>query len=382
MIFFLSLLIWSLATMGPGGFGDTLDNASDLPATGGPDSTAWLMVYGIMSTIGSIAAGILNQNDYSRLSRRPRDAILGQVFASFIYSIAGSVIGVLVVAATQRRLGGEAVWNPPMLFTMLLAQDDSAGTRVACFFAGLALSASQIGANVPGNALAGGIDLASVLPRWVNVRRGAYITALLSPIVNPWQLVNTPTTFLTVLSSYGVFLAPMTGMMVAHYHLVSKEKIDVDGLYRGDRSSIYWYEAGVNLRAPVAVCPSSSEPADLFTILISRVQWIIGVVPCLPGFIAAVNESVAIPDGLTELYYMNYLYGFISSMLVYYLLHIVFPSQPLDAFVKQHDSAAVIKSYYNDRWEVTLAQTVDIIQGGNKLDGQAAEENPKLAPSK
>ena len=253
MVFFVSLLIWALATMGPGGFGATLDGTSRLSATGGPSSVAWQMIYGIMSTIGSIAAGILNQNDYSRLARRPRDAILGQAIASFFYSVLGSVIGVLVVAATQRRLDGEAVWNPPLLFSKLLANDESAETRIACFFAGLALTTSQIGSNVPGNALAGGVDLAAIFPRWINVRRGAYITAVLSPVVNPWQLVNTPTTFLTVLSSYGVFLAPMTGVMVAHYHFISKQKVNVDALYHGDSSSVYWYTAGINLRAPVAV---------------------------------------------------------------------------------------------------------------------------------
>ncbi|KAL2826344.1 permease for cytosine/purines, uracil, thiamine, allantoin-domain-containing protein, partial [Aspergillus pseudoustus] len=252
LVFFLVILIWALATMGPEGFGDTLSNASAVPATGGPNSTAWLMLYGVMSTIGSIAAGILNQNDFSRLATKPGDAIWGQVFAFPFYSIVGSVIGILVTAATQNRLGGEAVWNPPTLFVAILEKDPTSGTRAAVFFAGLALSISQLGANLPGNALPGGLDLASVFPQFINIRRGAYIIALLSPIVNPWRLVNTATTFLTVLSGYGVFLAPMTGLMAAHYLIVCRQKVNVDDLYTGDRKSIYWYTAGVNWRAPIA----------------------------------------------------------------------------------------------------------------------------------
>lgn len=251
--FFVSLLIWALATMGSDGFGSTLDSATVIPKTGGPQSVAWLMVYGVMSTVGSIAAGILNQNDFSRLAKKPSHAIWSQSFAYPVYSIFASVLGILVVAATQKRLGGEPIWNPPTLFVTLLQKDPSAGTRAACFFAGLALCISQLGNNVPGNALAGGIDLSSVFPRYINIRRGAYITAILSPIVNPWRLVNTATTFLTVLSSYGVFLAPMTGMMAANYLIVSKRKLKVDDLYRGNNSSIYWYTAGINFRAPVAV---------------------------------------------------------------------------------------------------------------------------------
>ena len=253
MTFFITLLIWALATMGPEGFGDTLSDTSSIPATGGPNSVAWQMIYGIMATIGAIAAGILNQNDYSRLSRRPSDAIWGQAIASSLYGILGSIIGILVVAATQQRVGGEAIWNPPDLFAQLLTQDNSSGTRAACFFAGLALCISQLGSNIPGNALAGGIDLASVFPCWINIRRGAYLTAIVSPIVNPWQLVNTATVFLTVLSSYGVFLSPMTGIMVVHYNIVSKGKVNVDALYSGFPGSTYWYTYGVNFRAPIAV---------------------------------------------------------------------------------------------------------------------------------
>ncbi|KAI5456583.1 permease for cytosine/purines, uracil, thiamine, allantoin-domain-containing protein [Mariannaea sp. PMI_226] len=334
IVFFVVLLIWALATMGSdGGFGPTLDSKNMLPLTGGPVSVAWLMIYGIMSTVGSIAAGILNQNDYARLSKRPRHAIWGQAFAFPFYGILASVIGILVTAATQKRMGGEAIWNPPTLFVRLLEKDNnSPGTRAAVFFTGLALCISQMGSNLPGNGLAGGIDLACVFPRWLNIRRGAYVTAILSPIVNPWKLVNTATTFLTVLSGYGVFLAPMTGLMVSSYVIVTKQKLNVDDLYVGNKDSVYWYNSGINWRAPIA--------------------WVIGVAPCLPGFIAAINTSVKVPAGATELYYLNYLYGFLSSGLVYWLLHLVVPDQRLDGFVRESPSAKVLQEEYQERWDM------------------------------
>ncbi|EHK44883.1 hypothetical protein TRIATDRAFT_139428 [Trichoderma atroviride IMI 206040] len=341
MVFFIVLLIWALATMGHGGFGDTIDSATTIPKTGGPGSLAWLMIYGIMSTVGSIAAGILNQNDFARLSRKPMDAVWGQLIPYGVYSILTSVIGILVVGATQRRFDGEAVWNPPTIFVRLLEKDNSPGTRAALFFAGVALCISQIGSNVPGNALAGGIDLSSVFPRYINIRRGAYITVMLSPIVNPWQLVNTATTFLSVLSSYGVFLAPMTGMMFANYIFVNKRKVKVDDLYHGHSGSIYWYKYGINFRAPVA--------------------WAVGVAPTLPGFIAAVNLSVSLPAGMTELYFLNYLYGFVSSAVVYGLLHWIFPAREVDDFVKNAPSAREVQQHYTDRWEVDLSQAGHIL---------------------
>ncbi|KAL3437841.1 permease for cytosine/purines, uracil, thiamine, allantoin-domain-containing protein [Aspergillus tetrazonus] len=332
MLFFLVVLIWALVTMGRDSFGETLSSTSSIPATGGPNSTAWLMLYGMMSTIGSIAAGILNQNDYSRLATRPRDAIWGQALAFPFYSIIGSLIGILVTAATQNRLGGEAIWNPPTLFASLLQKDPTPGTRAAVFFAGLALSVSQLGTNLPGNALPGGLDLASAFPGYINIRRGAYIIALLSPVVNPWRLVNTATTFLTVLSGYGVFLAPMTGLMAAHYLLVCRQKVNIDDLFRGDKASIYWYTVGVNWRAPVA--------------------WIIGVIPTMPGFVAAVNTSITVSDAATELYYINYLYGFLVSAAVHAFLHWLIPDWKLHAFVTDNTPASEIQELSNARWDI------------------------------
>ncbi|KAM0335219.1 hypothetical protein ACHAQA_000261 [Verticillium albo-atrum] len=351
LVFFIVLLIWSLATMGPAGFGDTLSTESILPSTGGPISVAWLMIYGIVSTVGSIAAGILNQNDYSRFSKQPRHAFWGQAISFPLYGIFGSLIGILVTAATQDRFGGEAIWSPPVLFARLIQDSpDSAGTRAAAFFAGLCLVVAQLGVNVTGNALAGGFDLAATFPKYISIRRGAYITALLSSIVNPWRLVNTATVFLIVLSSYSVFLAPMTGLMVASYLVVNKRKLSIDDMYRGGKDSIYWYTAGLNWRAPVA--------------------WIIGVVPCMPGFIAAVNLNVTVSDGATELYYMSYIYGFLSSAVVYIALHHFFPAKAVADFVRTSPSPKELRTATYEQWDVTLAETHEYMEatrvGGEK----------------
>lgn len=139
LVFEVVLLIWALATMGPAGFGDTISSTPASKAS----STGWLIAYGIISTIGSIAAGILNQNDYARFARRPRDAILGQLCSFPLYGIFCSVIGILVTAATQKRFGGEALWNLPDIFTSLIADGGGSRTRAACFFAGAALVVSQ-----------------------------------------------------------------------------------------------------------------------------------------------------------------------------------------------------------------------------------------------
>ena len=146
IVFEIVLLVWSLATMGSHGFGDTL--SSGAPGSG------WMIAFGIISTIGSICAGILNQNDYARFARRPRDAIYGQLVSAGLYAILCGVIGILVTAATQNRYG-QAYWNLPNLLSAVIETGGSR-SRAAAFFGGAALIISQLGVNVPGNALSGG----------------------------------------------------------------------------------------------------------------------------------------------------------------------------------------------------------------------------------
>lgn len=80
---------------------------------------------------------------------------------------------------------------------------------------------------------------------------------------NPWKLANTATTFLSVLSSYSVFLGPMIGCMIASYLVVMRHKIKVHDLFpEHDSASIYWYTMGINWRAPVAVSHSPDYLPD------------------------------------------------------------------------------------------------------------------------
>ncbi|EFE44577.1 hypothetical protein TRV_00643 [Trichophyton verrucosum HKI 0517] len=317
------LLIWALATMGPAGFGSTISG-------GGPGEpvkdAGWLVVFGIISTIGAISAGILNQNDYARFARRPRDAILGQVISFPISSIICSVIGVLVTAATQKRFG-EAHWDLPSLIGAIIDHGGSR-SRAAAFFAGGALVISQIGVNIPGNALSGGFDLAATFPKYINIRRGAYITIALSIACNPWKLVSTATIFLSVLSSYAVFLGPMTGLMISAWFIVHRRKLKVEDLYTGNRTSIYWFSHGFNWRAFIA--------------------WICGTVPSLPGFIATVNTDVHVPVGFTRIYQLCFLVGFLISAFVYSGLHLLVPDRKLQEYVSTAASPAVLIRDYRD----------------------------------
>lgn len=102
-------------------------------------------------------------------------------------------------------------------------------------------------------------------------------------------------------------------------------------------------------------------------------QWIVGVVPCLPGFISAVNPSMTVSDAATELYYMNYLYGFLASAAVYSVLHWVLPDKKFNEFVQGGESAKEIQRLYNGKWDVTIAQAPDVLEQVYEGNGKHPE---------
>ena len=77
---------------------------------------------------------------------------------------------------------------------------------------------------------------------------------------NPWQYLSNASTFLTVLSGFGVFrtcsfawdttaeetlicviVAPFTGVMLADYLVVRRCVIKLEDCYVGNSTSLYWY---------------------------------------------------------------------------------------------------------------------------------------------
>lgn len=102
----------------------------------------------------------------------------------------------------------------------------------------------------------------------------------------------------------------------------------------------------------------------------------------MPGFVAAVNENVTVPDGATELYYMSYLYGFLTSGAVYALLHWVFPAPAVSRFVRDSPPAREVMKQTYGQWDVTLAETTRILEAakgrGGKTSPQQVAESPEV----
>jgi len=90
------LLGWAVGTSE--GFGSVLTAKSTMTGS----TLGWTICASIMSVIGSIAAGILNQNDYTRFAKRVSQVTWSQAISFNLSASTIGVIGVLVTAATQK----------------------------------------------------------------------------------------------------------------------------------------------------------------------------------------------------------------------------------------------------------------------------------------
>lgn len=303
LVTLVGILIWALSTAHGGG---PLLTQSAPVASG--SQLGWSIVYGITSVVGNIAVGLTNQPDYSRFARRPGDQVFGQWFSIMTIGTVMPLFGCITSSATM-KIYGAAIWNPPDIAIKWLDTDYNAKSRAGAFFAGIGLVTCQLAINTVDNAFSAGMDLSGLFPQFINIRRGAYISLVISIAMCPWELLSSAGTFISVLSAYSVFLGPWCGIMICEYWIVRSRKLKLSEMYHPRHEGLYYYWKGVNPR--------------------TLVSWIVGFASQLPGFIHAINPKISVPTGCTELYYLAFPLGFAISFLVHLAINKFFPTKGL-----------------------------------------------------
>jgi hypothetical protein len=59
------------------------------------------------------------------------------------------------------------------------------------------------------------LQLTILFPKYINIRRGQYICAIVGLTSTPWNIQNSAKTFTFFLSGYSIFLAPVAAIMIA-----------------------------------------------------------------------------------------------------------------------------------------------------------------------
>lgn len=120
-------------------------------------------------------------------------------------------------------LYGETLWDPLKLI-------DRWDNRAAAFFAAFSFFIATLGTNISANSLSAANDMTVLFPRYINIRRGQIICAILGGwALCPWEILATAPGFLTFMNGYAlsemlrffklifkyrytVFLGPFAGM--------------------------------------------------------------------------------------------------------------------------------------------------------------------------
>ena len=145
---------------------------------------AWAMVKGIMSSIANFATLIVNDADFARFARKPRDALWSQLITIPVGFAITSFIGI-IVSSSSNVIYGQPIWNPLDLLSNFL-NGASSGERFGVFMIATAFALAQLGTNIAANSVSAGTDMTALFPRYLNIRRGGYICAAVGLAMCPW----------------------------------------------------------------------------------------------------------------------------------------------------------------------------------------------------
>ena len=278
----VALLVWAIDA--GGGLGAIMSQPASKPLG---DTFAVALTSGV-SFWATLA---LNIPDFSRYASSQRAQALGQTIAMPTTMALFAFIGVAATAASA-IVYGAPISDPTALVTKF---DSKLVVGVSMFGLALATLSTNIAANVvsPAN------DFANLAPARISYRTGGLITAGIGFVMLPWKLLSSIGAYLfSWLMGYGVLLGAIGAIMIVDYFVLRRRELVVDDLYR--RGGAYEYRGGVN---PVAM-----------------LAFVVGIAPCLPGFVAAVARH---PEWVPSVF--NHLYTwawFVSSAVagaVYYL---------------------------------------------------------------
>ncbi|EDO17596.1 hypothetical protein Kpol_1061p20 [Vanderwaltozyma polyspora DSM 70294] len=359
-----------------GGVGDLFTSTK---TTAQGSARGWAWVYMISYWFGSVSPGSVNQSDYSRFGSSQKAIWWGTILALLIPTTIVPVFGI-IGASTSSELYGELIWMPTGFFERWLNDNYSAGGRAASFFCGVAFTMSQISYSISNAGFASGMDLAGLLPKYINIRRGALLTAAVSVAVQPWNFYNSSSTFLTVTSAFGVIMTPIISVMICDNLIIRKRQYSVSQAFvlHGE----YYFTWGVNWRAVAAM--------------------VVGMAPGLPGIAWQVNNDYFHNKGIVNFYYGDSFFSFAISFFFYWILCYFFPikvtiphddkdyygaltdevarkkgmipfSEITQEEIDRHMATDLIEHYdANSSYQETSSTTTEVKDGGDKEDGDKA----------
>lgn len=282
---------WCMAT---GGGIKAMDLASEAAAaTSTP--LGWSVMSGINVIMGGLSPMLVNQPDLARYCQKPQDAGVLQGISVFVTSVIVFFLGLATTTSIQ-SIWGEAYWNIWDLLDAMLDHFWTPGARAGVFFIGLAFLLGVFATNFGANTIPFGSDVTGLFPRWLTIRRGQVLCAILGVAVVPWKLIASASAFLSFLGSYNIFMAPLCAIIIVDYSFVRRGNIHIPSCYNGSQGGLYYFWSGVNWVAVVA--------------------WLLGTTMGIPGLIGQYQPAI-VSEAAQNMYKMGWILTFVTAGVVY-----------------------------------------------------------------
>jgi nucleobase:cation symporter-1, NCS1 family len=337
-LYWTALFTWSITVAG--GFPEIWRRPS-LPTDG--MTVGYLFGICVNAAISGNATFAVNIMDISRHSKSDRAAWVTQLFALPILVTLTELLGCTMAVASS-VVYGEVQWNPLVII-------NNFENRGGKFFAGAFFIFFNIMTNVTGNSIPFANDLTGLFPKYINIRRGQFICAVLGFAICPWQIEAKATTFLAFMGAYTLFLGATTGVMMTDYFWIRRGYgINISQIFKPH--GIYWYNMGFNWRAFVA--------------------WFVALGPLFPGMLKSMGVNIT-NKGVLNLYSWNYVLVVVFSGLLYVALTTAFPvpirtdSEDLGKLylVDDLDSGVIIDVRSIDGYDASEKEVDHVVAGNN-----------------
>jgi NCS1 family nucleobase:cation symporter-1 len=203
-----------------------------------------VMLGAIALVVSYFSGPMLNFGDFSRYGKSfaavRRGNLLGLPLNFLMFSIL-----VVVTASLTVPVFGELITDP----VETVARIDS---TFAIVLGALTFTVATIGINIVANFISPAFDFSNVSPQRISWRAGGMIAAVGSVLITPWNLYNNPAVIHYTLEVLGAFIGPLFGVLIAHFYMVSRQRVDVDALFSMSEDGKYYYRKGYNPKAIVA----------------------------------------------------------------------------------------------------------------------------------
>ncbi|GBR18477.1 NCS1 family nucleobase:cation symporter-1 [Asaia spathodeae] len=196
-------------------------------------------------TLAYFSPIILNFGDFARYGISMGDVRRGNFWGLPINFMAFVLLVLTTIILTQPALG-RLVLDPAETIVLFDSQ-------TILLVGTLTLVAATIGINISANFVSAAFDFSNIAPSSISWRQGGIIASIGAIVLTPWNFYAHPELIHLTLDILGLFIAPVTSILLVDYYIVQNRQLDLAALYSTTHDDTYWYSRGMNPRALTAL---------------------------------------------------------------------------------------------------------------------------------